>query len=130
MYLWDHNPPASTYASGNICIMGDAAHATTPWQGSGAGMSIEDSLILSSLLGRAKTVDDCAKAFRVYDEVRRPRTHRIVESSRGTGLIMTGRDDEIGLDLDKLKQKLLPRWDFIIDFEVEKHRDEALGRMA
>lgn len=30
-YLWEHLP-ARTYASGPVCIIGDAAHATTPWQ--------------------------------------------------------------------------------------------------
>lgn len=129
MYLWEH-PPAHTYTSGTICIMGDAAHATTPWQGSGAGMSIEDSLILSSLLGRAKTTTEACVALKIYDRIRRPRTQRIVESSKDTGLIMTGKGEEIGLNLEILKQKVLPRWDFIIDFDVEKHLDEAMIMMA
>ncbi|ROV86841.1 hypothetical protein VMCG_10897 [Cytospora schulzeri] len=127
IYLWEH-APARTYASGPICVMGDAAHATTPWQGSGAGMSIEDSLILSTLLRRAATPAEAQIALEVYDRVRRPRTQRIVESSRGTGIIMTGKGEE-GLDLAWLKQNLLPRWDFILDFDNKKHRDEALEMM-
>ncbi|KAI1204068.1 FAD/NAD(P)-binding domain-containing protein [Annulohypoxylon truncatum] len=125
IYLWEH-PPASTYVSGPICVIGDAAHATTPWQGSGGGMSIEDSLILSSLLGRVKTSTEAQKALKVYDQVRRPRTQRIVVSSRGTGVIMRGRGEETGLDIGKLREKLLPRWDFIIDFDNEKHLNEAI----
>ncbi|OJD21970.1 hypothetical protein ACJ73_06689 [Blastomyces percursus] len=54
IYHWEH-PHARTYVSGPICIMGDAAHATTPFQGSGCGMSFEDALILYTLLGRSKT---------------------------------------------------------------------------
>lgn len=110
--------------------MGDAAHATTPWQGSGAGMSVEDSLILSTLLGLAKTPAEAIAALRVYDQVRRPRTQKIVQSSRGTGDIMTGKGPEIGLDLAKLKEKLLPRWDFIINFDNEKHAEEAKQLLA
>ncbi|KAI1377124.1 salicylate hydroxylase [Hypoxylon crocopeplum] len=128
MYLWEH-PPARSYVSGALCVMGDAAHATTPWQGSGGGMSIEDSLILSTLLGRARTPAEALTALEVYDEVRRPRTQRIVESSRATGIIMGGRGEETGLDLEKLREKLLPRWDFIINFDNEKHRDEAVRLM-
>lgn len=128
MYLWDH-PPARTYASGPICVIGDAAHATTPWQRSGCGMSIEDTLVLSTLLGRSKTIEEAIVALRVYDQVRRPRTQRIVESSRGTGVIMTGRGDETGLDLAKLKEKVLPRWDFILDFDNAKALDEAIKIM-
>ena len=89
MYLWEH-PPARTYVSGAVYIMGDAAHATTPWQGSGGGVSIEDSLILSTLLGRIKTTAEARIALKIYDQVRRPRTQRIVESSRGTGWIVAG----------------------------------------
>ncbi len=109
--------------------MGDAAHATSPWQGSGGGMSIEDSLILSTLLGRARTLDEATTALEVYDKVRRPRTQRIVESSRETGLIMAGLGEETKLDSAQLKAKLLPRWDFILDFDNGRHRDEAIEMM-
>ncbi|KAI0878353.1 salicylate hydroxylase [Hypoxylon argillaceum] len=128
MYLWEH-PPARTYVSGSMAIMGDAAHATSPWQASGGGMSIEDSLILSKLFSRAKTPAEARTALRVYDEVRRPRTQRIVESSRGTGMIVTGKDSEAKLDFGKLRAKLSPRWDFIIDFDINQHVSEAMGIM-
>ncbi len=42
------------YYNGLICLLGDSAHATTPHQASGAGQCIEDSLILSRLLGKVK----------------------------------------------------------------------------
>ncbi|KAI9041771.1 salicylate hydroxylase [Aspergillus affinis] len=127
MYLWDH-PPARTYVSesGSVCIIGDAAHATTPWQAAGCAMSIEDSLVLSTLLGRARSVSDAQTALKVYDQVRRPRTQRIVASSRGTGQIMSGLTEGFGLDFEKLKAGLLPRWDFIVGFDNEKHREEAI----
>ncbi|KAI9712719.1 MAG: hypothetical protein M1820_001340 [Bogoriella megaspora] len=128
MYFWEH-PPAHTYVSGPVCIMGDAAHATTPWQGSGGGMSIEDSLILSTLLARAKTPAEGLTALKVYDQVRRPRTQRIVESSRETGLIVNGLGEETKLDIGRLRAKLLPRWDFIIEYDIEKYRNEATEMM-
>ncbi|OJD19242.1 hypothetical protein AJ78_00772 [Emergomyces pasteurianus Ep9510] len=128
IYLWEQ-PPARTYISGPVCMMGDAAHATTPWQGSGCSMSFEDSLILSTLLGRSKTPAEALVALRVYDQVRRPRTQQIVESSRGTGFIMTGKGEKTGLDLEKLKQEILPRWDFILDFDNAKARDGAIEMM-
>ncbi|KAI0182210.1 salicylate hydroxylase [Xylaria flabelliformis] len=124
LYLWDH-PKASSYISGPICIIGDAAHSTTPWQGSGGGMSIEDSLILSTLLGRAKTPAEALTALQVYDQARRPRTQRIVESSRVTGTILTGSEQ---LDPEALRT-FMSRWDFIIDIDMEKHRDEAIQLM-
>ncbi|KAI1394616.1 FAD/NAD(P)-binding domain-containing protein [Hypoxylon fuscum] len=126
LYLWDH-PEARSYVSGPICITGDAAHSTTPWQGSGGGMSIEDSLILSTLLGRAKTPVEALTALKVYDKIRRPRTQRIVESSRNMGTILTG-NSEMGLDPKKF-MSIMSRWDFIIDIDMKRHRDEALQMM-
>lgn len=128
MYLWEHLP-AHTYASGPLCVMGDAAHATTPWQASGGGMSVEDSFIISSLLSHAKTTHEAANALKAYDQVRRPRTQRIVESSLGTGAIMTGRGGETKMPLGQVKEKLTHRWDFILGIELEKHRDEAIAIM-
>ncbi|KAI1656175.1 hypothetical protein F4813DRAFT_397624 [Daldinia decipiens] len=127
LYLWEH-PKAHTYVSGPMCVTGDAAHSTTPWQGSGGGMSIEDSLILSALLGRAKTPTEALTALKVYDQVRRPRTQRIVESSRITGNMLIGRSEETKL-VPKMFKSFLSRWDFIIDIDMEKHRDEALRMM-
>lgn len=125
MYLWDHAPPPG-YVHGAIDIMGIVAHSTTPWQGSVGGMTIEDSLILSTLLGRASTRAEAVVVLRLYDQLRRPRTQRIVESSRESGAILTGRGAETGFDLEKFRENLLPRWNFIVDFENKKHRDEAL----
>ncbi|KAI0192845.1 hypothetical protein F4808DRAFT_475441 [Astrocystis sublimbata] len=123
IYLWEH-PPAKTYVSGPVCVMGDAAHATTAWHGSGGGMSIEDSLILSTLLGRATTVTEAQAGLRAYDRIRRPRTQRIVESSWVTGKMLLG-NEKSGLEMKRLKN-LLSRWDFILDIDMLKHRDEAI----
>lgn len=129
MYLWEHHLPARTYVSGAVCITGDAAHATTPWQGSGAGMSLEDSLVLSTLLGGAENPAEARIALQAYDRVRRPRTQRIVESSRGTGAILTGEE---GKDPDGCLEapgRLLRRWDFVLDLNVEEHVKEAVEWM-
>lgn len=109
--------------------MGDAAHATTPWQGSGGGICIEDSMILSSLLGQAKSPAEARVALKVYDQVRRPRTQRLVDSSYTTGQILMGQYEESGLDAEKLRKVLAPRWDFIFDFDNVRHREEALELM-
>lgn len=37
-----HATNAPTYVKDRVCIMGDAAHCMTPWQGSGASQAIED----------------------------------------------------------------------------------------
>jgi salicylate hydroxylase len=31
LYLWEHAIPAPSYCAGPVCLLGDAAHTTTPW---------------------------------------------------------------------------------------------------
>ncbi|KAJ2996865.1 hypothetical protein NUW58_g833 [Xylaria curta] len=59
--------------------------------------------------------------------VRRPRTQRIVESSRGTGTMLIGKG-ETGVEMKRLGN-LLPRWDFILDIDMLEHRNEAIQKM-
>ncbi|KAI1211102.1 salicylate hydroxylase [Annulohypoxylon truncatum] len=118
-----------TYAKSRVCIAGDAAHAMTPWQGAGAGQAFEDAMILGTLLGNATTAVQIDAAFRAYDAVRRPRAQRIVDSSRETGLIMTGQDAEAGLDPEKLRPVLKSRWDFIYGIDFVAYKEEALVKM-
>ena len=126
MYLWEHLP-AKTYSIGPVCMIGDAAHSTTPWQSSGVGMSIEDALILSSVLGRSKSQSEAKVALQVYDQTRRARTQRVVESSNGTGMIFTGTKADFDLyDIKQMKQHLKPRWDFIRFIDLTKDRDDAI----
>ncbi|KAI1215130.1 salicylate hydroxylase [Annulohypoxylon truncatum] len=129
LYLWDH-PKAHSYVDGPIHVTGDASHSTIPCQGSGSGMPIEDGFILSAWLGRAKSPAEVLTALKAYDLVRRPRTQEIVESSWIIGTMITGANEETGLDPKKFKS-LMSRWDFIIDIDMEKqkHRDEALQMM-
>jgi len=88
--LFDHLPGASTYAKNNFCLLGDAAHATTPHCGAGAGFAIEDAHLLSGLLTSdlIQSVNDIQHAFRVYDEIRRPRCEELVKKSRTNGLLL------------------------------------------
>lgn len=94
--------------------------------GSGAGMSIEDSLILSTLLGQAKTAHEATKTLGIYDTLRRSRTQRVVKASHEQGVMWSGRGSETGLDAAKLEAKFAHGWDFIHYFDLEAHRDEAL----
>lgn len=74
--------------SGRVALVGDAAHAMTPHQGSGAGQAIEDAYILSSLLQHpACTRKTLPEAIKIYDNIRRPFSQRIWRNSRKAGLI-------------------------------------------
>lgn len=123
--LFNH-PPASTYVSdaGRVCIIGDAAHATTPHKGSGAGMAIEDAFILGRLL--AETLSEASvdagkaisAAFRVYDATRRARTQHLVEDSRETGQLYDLELAGFDADKEKIKESLLTRMDWVWNHDV------------
>ena len=49
---------------GRIVLLGDAVHATTPHLGQGAGMAIEDSLVLADELSRHKDLNAALNAYR------------------------------------------------------------------
>lgn len=89
-------------------------------------MSIEDALILSTLLGQIKTSHEALDALKIYDRARRPRTQRVVKVSHDQGVMWSGRGSETGLDATKLERHFSQGWDFIHYFDVEAHRNEAL----
>ncbi|KAI1501574.1 salicylate hydroxylase [Biscogniauxia marginata] len=119
----------STYANGRICIVGDAAHAMTPWQGAGAGQAIEDAMILGALLSELSSATDIDAAFQAFDAVRRPRCQQIIDSSRGTGQIMCGQNPDVALDAHEIKQALASRWGFIHMLDMTIHKEDAVRKM-
>ncbi|RIV85531.1 FAD-binding protein [Aurantiacibacter xanthus] len=66
------------WSKGCVVLLGDAVHATTPHLGQGAGMAIEDSIVLAEELAKANTPEE---AFAAYRERRFERCRYIVESS-------------------------------------------------
>lgn len=64
---------------GRITLLGDAVHATTPHLGQGAGMAIEDSIVLAEELSKAASPPE---AFEAYRNRRYERCRYIVDASR------------------------------------------------
>jgi 2-polyprenyl-6-methoxyphenol hydroxylase-like FAD-dependent oxidoreductase len=63
---------------GRVVLLGDAVHATTPHLGQGAGLAIEDSIVLAEEIAAH---DDPAAAFPAYRNRRFERCRYIVEKS-------------------------------------------------
>lgn len=104
---YDH--PLSSFAFGRIALAGDAAHASTPHHAAGAGMGIEDALVLATVLKKAAeaasldqgsiTKQKALKAaFKSYDLIRRERAQWLVSSSRHLGVSAQWRNPDIGSD--------------------------------
>ncbi|GAB6850483.1 FAD-dependent oxidoreductase [Paraburkholderia kururiensis] len=73
-----------------VVLVGDAVHATTPHMASGAGIGIEDGIVLAEELGRGATVQAALQAFQAR---RWERCRMVVENSGRLGEIeITGGD--------------------------------------
>lgn len=124
--------PLPSYTSGRVSLAGDAAHASAPHHGAGAGIGIEDALALSTLLdlvfrapggdagldGQGHSVN-VKHALAVYDAVRRERSQWLVKSSHEVCDIYELRHPETGTDLEKCFAEITRRshklWFFDID---------------
>ncbi|KAG8526571.1 uncharacterized protein KY384_008772 [Bacidia gigantensis] len=124
--MFDH-PPAKTYhQQGQLCLLGDSAHASTPHHGAAAGMAVEDALVLSKLLGSVECKEQLRGAFAAYDAARRPRSQRLVTSSRRTGRVYDFEDEVVGDDMLALREYLEHAWDWIWYADMDKHLEEAM----
>lgn len=128
--LW-HHPTAPTFYSGRLAIIGDAAHASTPHQGAGCGQAFEDALVMCELLAHdnVKTADDIESAFTAYDAVRRPRTLRVVETSRENGEVCMMKGPDAKGDLTKIKKNLDKRFEWIWYENLDKQVFDAFHKL-
>jgi salicylate hydroxylase len=128
--LW-HHPTAPTFYSGRLAIIGDAAHASTPHQGAGCGQAFEDALVMCELLAHdnVKTADDIESAFTAYDAVRRPRTLRVVETSRENGEVCMMKGPDTKDDLTKIKKNLDKRFEWIWYENLDKQVFDAFRKL-
>ncbi|CAI7662418.1 unnamed protein product [Penicillium glandicola] len=84
--------PVPKYNKGRVCLVGDAAHASSPHHGAGASFGVEDVLCLCTMIPeqtgqfvREREVskgDALRVAFETYNKIRRTRTQWLVNSSR------------------------------------------------
>ncbi|MER6174294.1 FAD-dependent monooxygenase [Streptosporangium sp. NPDC001681] len=90
--IHDLSPRLRSFVTGNVALVGDAAHAMTPSLGQGACQALLDAAALADLLAAPRTPADVAIALRAYDARRRRPAQRLVTMSRWmTRLAGTGR---------------------------------------
>lgn len=76
--------PIRKWYSENLCLIGDAAHATTPNMGQGACQAIEDAYIIGKLLKENK---DFNAVFAKFQNIRRKKVDYVVGTSWQIGKI-------------------------------------------
>ncbi|KAK4164673.1 putative salicylate hydroxylase [Cladorrhinum sp. PSN259] len=121
------NPPPSFF-KGRVTLIGDAAHASTPHHGSGAGFCMEDVAVLTGLLeqwqeselgpGRVEDV------FAQFDASRRKRDQWLVQSSRRAAELYQFQVEGI-TSLEDIKRDIEERQEVCWGFDVERAVEET-----
>jgi 2-polyprenyl-6-methoxyphenol hydroxylase-like FAD-dependent oxidoreductase len=75
-------PTLPAWHRGPVCLIGDAAHATSPHAGQGASLALEDAIVLAKCL---RDIPDLERAFTAFESNRRPRVEKLVREARRQG---------------------------------------------
>lgn len=81
--LYDFKPISKWY-KGNVVLIGDAAHATTPNLGQGACQAIEDAFALAECLAKYPQTE---RAFQKFQDIRLKKAQFVVNTSYQVGLL-------------------------------------------
>lgn len=133
-----HDHPAPHYNVGNVALAGDAAHASGPHLGSGAGFGIEDGLVLASLL---KAADDevagrlsgegkarvCCDALVAYNSVRFDRDQWLPGATREAVELFQWQHEEVGRDHEKFLPRVARLYHTIWDNDVDQMTRDAVA---
>lgn len=95
--------PLTEWYDGNVCLMGDAAHATTPNMGQGACQSIEDAYVLSECYHKYTH-----NAFQEYQDRRLAKATQVVNASWTLGQV-AHMQNPILIGLRNIFMKMTPQ---------------------
>jgi salicylate hydroxylase len=111
-------------ADGPVTLVGDAAHPMLPFLAQGAGMAIEDAVVLAGYLNGS--LDDPAKGLRAYEHDRHARTARAQQISHKQGRIYALSGPEALLRNLAMKtmggERLRSRYDWIYNWQPPEDR--------
>lgn len=92
-------------------------------------MAMEDAFMLSSLLADVTDPSELAAAFKAYDAIRRPRSQRLVTSSREAGEVYQLERTALGDD-EALKENLENRYKWIWNSNPDQELAEGQAMLA
>jgi len=134
---------------GPVAVIGDAAHAMTPHQGSGAGQAIEDAYVLAALLTHPSTTrKSIPRALKIYEAVRLRHGNDIQRRSRENGKLYEFAADErhahLSVDSDtsdtsridanrlvkEIGEAAMENWKWAWTTDVETEKEEAIRMLV
>jgi 2-polyprenyl-6-methoxyphenol hydroxylase-like FAD-dependent oxidoreductase len=97
--------PILNWYKGNIILIGDAAHATTPNLGQGACQAIEDAYFLAECLSQYPSVSE---AFSAFQNKRKPKADFVTKTSFQMGQVIN-IGGAVGYRLRNMLLKITPQ---------------------
>ncbi|KAI1634616.1 hypothetical protein F4809DRAFT_651714 [Biscogniauxia mediterranea] len=136
--MFEH--PAPYYNAGSVAVAGDAAHASGPHLGSGAGFGIEDALVLATVLeaadqglasrrgktGERSQAEACRRALAAYNEVRFDRAQWLAGATREAAALFQWQDKEVGSDHAKFQSRIHRLFHTIWDNDIDEMVSDAI----
>ncbi|KAK7682311.1 hypothetical protein QCA50_014514 [Cerrena zonata] len=103
-WAMSHVRALPTYVDCRVALVGDSAHAMATHLGAGAGQAVEDAYILGHILADPiVNKDNVIQALNVYDTIRRPIAHDVVEESLRLGGVYELDPTAMREDMDSAK---------------------------
>ncbi|KAK8070774.1 3-hydroxybenzoate 6-hydroxylase [Apiospora hydei] len=140
--------PTQTYARRRVCLLGGAAHAASPYHGASASLSLEQAMVLSTLLGYSASSGVGIRGFtksghdveaslpyyalQAYDAVCRPRADQVVEATSDVMNTLLGRGSGgLSRDFDpvSIAERLRQRWPAVHNLHVVGLQNAAVDTM-
>jgi len=113
--------PMTRWSIGHATLLGDACHPTLPFLAQGAGMAIEDGLVLARCL---EAYDDVPTALAAYEAARIERTSRVVRGSAENGRrfhsnsLSDAAQAEHYVDTEWQEKKVEERYDWLFRYDA------------
>lgn len=135
--LVDSPPP--TCARGRACLVGDSAHASTPYLGVGACTGVEDALVICTLLQsvQLEAIRDgrelraaLTDALQTYSRARRDRGRWVSRTSRQMGEMYHWRYGPTGRDPERMRKKVEENWREAVNYDIFAGLDPGLRELA
>ena len=82
--------PLTRWSTGRMTLLGDACHPMMPFMAQGAGMAIEDGVVLARNLATVTAPDQVTAALARYQAMRIERASQIQVGSRGNNWLRAG----------------------------------------
>ncbi len=97
--------PITKWQDKTVCLIGDAAHATTPNMGQGACQAIEDAYTIGELLRKEKPME---QVFSHFEKLRMKKAHMIVNTSWMLGKV-AHLENPVGIWSRNMLMRAIPK---------------------